>query len=90
MSTETIQVRRPIYGYVRALPELHITEVLRLSRELHVFAEREGFTLAEVFIERKWLHSVAWDALVTNCQRHSVRNVVVPSSDHLHTLPALS
>jgi hypothetical protein len=88
--TDLMRPRPLIYGYVRALPELDISEVLRLSSELREFSEREGFTLAEVFIERKWLHLVAWDALVTNCNRHDVRNVVVPDSTHLHTLPALS
>lgn len=89
--TSTLMRTRPlIYGYVRALPELDLLTVERLSEELADFAEREGFTLADVYVERRWLTLAAWDALVATCNRHDVRNVVVPNSAHLHTLPALS
>ncbi|MFE1887215.1 hypothetical protein [Streptomyces microflavus] len=83
-------VKPVIYGYVRALPELPVHAVTRLRHELTEFAEREGFALAEVFVEHRWLHTVAWDALVMSCNQHDVRNVVVPDYRHLHSLPGLS
>ncbi|MDX3277303.1 hypothetical protein [Streptomyces scabiei] len=90
MALEQANVRPLIYGYVRALPELPVHAVALLRQELTDFAEREGFALAEVFVEHRWLHTVAWDALVMSCNRHDVRNVVVPDFRHLHSLPVLS
>ncbi|MER6703605.1 hypothetical protein [Streptomyces fumanus] len=85
-----VNVKPVIYGYVRALPELPVHSVQQLKQELSDFAQREGFTLAEVFVEHRWLHSVAWDALVMSCDRHGVRDVVVPDYRHLHSTAALS
>jgi len=53
-------VNPPILGYVRALPELADVAIDLLTGELANFAQREGFALAGVYIERKWLHSAAW------------------------------
>jgi hypothetical protein len=83
-------MKPPIYGYVRALPDLDDQAVSHLHDELADFAVAAGFTLARVFVERRWLHLAAWDALVDHCNRHEVRNVVVPRSEHLHALPFLS
>jgi uncharacterized membrane protein YagU involved in acid resistance len=83
-------MKPPIYGYVRALPDLDDQAVSHLHDELAHFAFAAGFTLARVFVERRWLRLAAWDALVDHCKQHEVRNVVVPTSEHLHTLPALS
>jgi hypothetical protein len=80
----------PLLGYVRALPELAEQAVSCLCDELATFAEREGFALLHVYVERKWLHDAAWDALVEHCARDQVRHVVVPTYEHLHTMPALS
>jgi hypothetical protein len=85
-----VNVKPLIYGYVRALPELPVRSVQQLKEELTDFAQREGFTLGEVFVEHRWLHSVAWDALVMSCDRHGVRDVVVPDYRHLHSTAALS
>lgn len=79
-----------LLGYVRALPELADHAVNRLCEELTAFAEREGFVLLDIYVERKWLHVAAWDALVEHCARADVRHVVVPTYEHLHSLPALS
>lgn len=90
MSTTLMRAHPLLFGYVRALPELDSATVACLTDELAYFAAREDFLLVGVYVERRWLHSVAWDALVTDCSRYGVRNVVVPDSKHLHTLPALS
>lgn len=90
MELERPSVRPLIYGYVRTLPELPVHAITRLHQELTDFAEREGFALAEVFVEHRWLQTTAWDALVMSCNQHDVRNVVVPDYRHLHSLPGLS
>ncbi|MDX2404912.1 hypothetical protein NJO91_17545 [Streptomyces microflavus] len=90
MELERRTIRPLAYGYVRALPELRADAVAQLQSELARFAHQEGFSLAEVFVEQRWLHTVAWDALVASCKQHGVRNVVVPDYQHLHSLPGLS
>ncbi|MFJ7189695.1 hypothetical protein [Streptomyces bacillaris] len=90
MELEHRTIRPLAYGYVRDLPELQADAVVQLKSELVRFAHQEGFTLAEVFVEQRWLHTVAWDALATSCKQHGVRNVIVPDYRHLHSLPGLS
>lgn len=90
MNATPARRNEPIYGYIRALPELDVEEVLILSGTLLRWCWDNNFQLVDVFVERRWLHTVAWDALVMNCNRNDVRNVVVPDYRHLHTLPALS
>ncbi|QCW79133.1 hypothetical protein EQG64_22625 [Streptomyces sp. S6] len=90
MELEHCSIRSLAYGHVRALPELRADAVVQLQGELVRFAHQEGFALAEVFTEQRWLHTVAWDALVASCKQHGVRNVVVPEYPHLHSLPGLS
>lgn len=90
MELEHRTIQPLAYGYVRALPELRADAVAQLQSELARFAHQEGFTLAEVFVEQRWLRTAAWDALVASCKQHGVRNVVVPDYRHLHSLPGLS
>lgn len=90
MELEHRSIRPLAYGYVRALPELRGDAVAQLQSELARFTHQEGFILAEVFVEQRWLHTAAWDALVASCKQHGVRNVVVPDYRHLHSLPGLS
>ncbi|MFF2534500.1 hypothetical protein [Streptomyces cyaneofuscatus] len=90
MELEHRTIRPLAYGYVRTLPELRADAVVQLKSELVRFAHQEGFTLAGVFVEQRWLHTVAWDTLVTSCKQHGVRNVIVPDYRHLHSLPGLS
>ncbi|MFB6518593.1 hypothetical protein [Streptomyces sp. NPDC056401] len=59
-------------------------------RQMSELAAQEGFALADVFVEREWLHSTALDGLVAYARRHQVRHVVVPSTPHLHTVPSLA
>ncbi|MFF5004753.1 hypothetical protein ACFY3G_18215 [Streptomyces phaeochromogenes] len=54
------------------------------------FAEREGFTVSLVFVETRWQRALALNAMTAYCQRHNIRNVIVPTSEHLNTLPALA
>ncbi|MCX5063771.1 MULTISPECIES: hypothetical protein [unclassified Streptomyces] len=77
-------------GYVRVLPGVDMGDVVCLSGDMARFAEHEGFTLAEVFIEKEPARTTALEAMTRYCQRHDIRNVVVPTSEHLNTLPMLA
>ncbi|MFC8008952.1 hypothetical protein [Streptomyces cinereoruber] len=57
---------------------------------MRVFAGQEGFALADVLVEHQWLHTNALDRLVDLCQLRDIRNVVVPTTAHLNTVPALA
>ncbi|MFE5191820.1 hypothetical protein [Streptomyces sp. NPDC056628] len=54
------------------------------------FAEREGFTVSLVFVETRWQRTLALNAMTAYCQRHDVRNVIVPTIEHLNTLPGIA
>ncbi|MBK3559785.1 hypothetical protein JHN55_25315 [Streptomyces sp. MBT56] len=58
--------------------------------DMIALAEREGFTLHFVFIEKQPQRAAALNALVRYCQDLRIQNVVVPTNDHLNTLPALA
>lgn len=57
---------------------------------LAAFAEREGFALSLLFVETRWQRTLALNALTAYCQSHDIRNVIVPSSEHLNHLPTLA
>lgn len=82
--------RQRALGYLRALPGIDMADVVRLSGGMARFAEHQGFTLAEVFIEKEPARTTALAAMTQYCQRHDIRNVVVPTSEHLNTLPVLA
>ncbi|MDQ0776322.1 hypothetical protein QF026_004788 [Streptomyces aurantiacus] len=54
------------------------------------FAEREGFAVSLVFVEKRWQRTIALHAMTAYCQAHSIRNVIVPTSRHLNHLPTLA
>ncbi|WP_234531673.1 hypothetical protein [Streptomyces shenzhenensis] len=81
---------RLAYGYLRVLPGLGIDDVLRLHRDLVAFAEAHGLVLADVFIEAQWQQLKAWHEVVVHCHGKNVRHVVMPSPEHLHTIPVLA
>jgi hypothetical protein len=85
-----VNAKQRALGYVRALPGIDMGDVVRLSGDMARLAEREGFTLVEVFIEKEPARTTALEALTRYCQRHDIRNVVVPTSEHLNTLPVLA
>ncbi|MGW0495752.1 hypothetical protein ACWD0Z_10085 [Streptomyces sp. NPDC003007] len=53
------------------------------------FAEREGFALSMVFVEKRWQRTLALNALMAYCQGHDIRNVIVPTGEHLNQFPML-
>lgn len=54
------------------------------------FAEREGFTMSLLFVEKRWQRTLALHALTAHCTQHGIRNVIVPTSEHLNVLPMLA
>jgi hypothetical protein len=55
-------------------------EDAQVGRDLIAYAQREGFTVAEFFVEPPWLSgTTAVDALVEMMKQTGVRDVVVPS-----------
>lgn len=90
MTDDTIHPRPLCVGYLRRLPGADPKEEPRLIAELCAFAEREGFTPELVFIERRWQRTLALNALIAYCTQRDIRNVLVPTSEHLNTLPPLA
>ncbi|HEV7827622.1 MAG TPA: recombinase family protein, partial [Pseudonocardiaceae bacterium] len=76
-------VRPLIYAYLRAREGASEQEDAQVRRELTAYAQREGFTVAESFVERPWLSGTsALDALIETIEQTGVRDVVVPSLNH--------
>jgi hypothetical protein len=90
MTTDTVQLRPLCVGYLRQLPGSDPKEERHLIAALCAFAEREGFTPALVFVERRWQRTLALNALTAYCTQHDIRNVIVPTSAHLNQLLPLA
>ena len=87
MTTDT---RPLLFGYLRALPGMGIDGVIETHRQLAVFAKDQGFVLGNVFVEAKWRQLTSWVALTERCKRDGVRDVVVPSPQHLSSISVLA
>uniref|UniRef100_A0AAU2ABQ4 Uncharacterized protein n=1 Tax=Streptomyces sp. NBC_00093 TaxID=2975649 RepID=A0AAU2ABQ4_9ACTN len=86
----TADTRPLLFGYLRVLPGMGIDGVIHAHRELAAFAEDQGFVLGNVFLEARWQQLTSWVALTERCRRDNVRNVAVPSPEHLHTVAPLA
>lgn len=82
-----MSVRPLILGYLLARPDTSGDLVDWLHSELANYAEREGFALAEVFVERENSSSPALSALIDALRRGEAKAVVVPALDHLSGFP---
>src|SRR5260370_1740624 len=74
------------FGYVR-IPASASEQNLR--KALADYAERAGYTLAEVFTEHEELGSSAFAALMDALKRSKTPIVIVPSIFHFAHLPGL-
>lgn len=83
-------VRPLLLGYFRVLPHMTIDDLVRVHHDLVVFAKDRGFALGDVFVETRWQQLTSWIALTERCKRDRVRDVVVPSSEHLSATTALA
>ncbi|WP_435212654.1 hypothetical protein [Streptomyces sp. bgisy034] len=90
MSDPGTQPRRALCGYLRRLPGVDHQVEQRLTADLRIFAETRGFTLNLVFIEKEPGRTAALTAVTRYCQRHGIRDVVVPTAEHLNYLPSLA
>jgi hypothetical protein len=86
----TTDTRPLLFGYLRVLPGMGIDDVIRAHRQLARFAETRGFVLGNVFVEARLQQLTSWVALSERCTRDGVRNVVVPSPEHLHSIEPLA
>src|SRR5262249_52451893 len=83
-------MRRAIYGYMRVLSNQGDPEdVARIKDELSEYAEREGFTLKDVFTEIGKGAESAFYAMLDTLKRSDASNVITPSLWHFAGLPGL-
>jgi len=79
-----------MYGYMRIATDTdYQAESERATAELKAFAEREGYSLEEVFIEHPAAQKRAFDVLLERLKSSESRNVLVPSLWHFARLPGL-
>lgn len=77
-----------LFGYQTVRVSTPADEVARGREALAAFALREGFALAEVFVERDVDRPCsALTALISAARRSNVKAVAVPTSADLGTLP---
>lgn len=90
MTGDTIHPRPLCAGYLRRPDEVDERVEQQIIATMAAFAQGEGFTLTLVFIEKQPGHTAALHAVTRYCQHHDIRDVVVPTSEHLNTLPSLA
>lgn len=78
-----------IYGYMRVASSDEHNETERIRRELAEYAEREGFTLDQVFTESIKCSESAFYTMIEELRRHDVKDIIVPSLWHFARLPGL-
>lgn len=82
-------MRPLLFGYV-CFGERSSDRNIDLTRkEMLSFANREGFTMADVFVERHSAGTSAFASLVDALQSTEDRNVLVPTLAHFAVLPGL-
>ena len=75
-------VRPLIYGYLRVWTDTCEQDAARTERELTDYAQREGFTVAEIFIERPYLPVPAFTGLIQAIARTETKDIVIPDLSH--------
>jgi Resolvase, N terminal domain len=76
-------------GYIRLATDTSEQSARRLQDELAASAEREGYTLGEVFMEQDAGGSSAFAALIDTLTQTKTPVVVVPGVCHFAHLPGL-
>lgn len=83
-------MRPLIYGYMRVVGNADQNdEPQRIKHELATYAEREGFTLDQVFTETINCSESAFYTMIEALKRYDVRDLLVPSLWHFARLPGL-
>lgn len=71
-------VRPIVLGYLNADPLTSDRELGLGTAELAAFAEREGYALGTVFIERSGRAPVAFEAMLAEAARTGTRAIIMP------------
>jgi hypothetical protein len=76
-------VRPLALGYVREESRMSDPELAYAKRVLAEYAEREGYALGTIYVERVDRTPAAFEALVTSAIRDEAAVVIVPGFHHL-------
>lgn len=71
-------IRPVLLGYIRADALTTERDVAQSTSDLSVFADREGYSLGTVFVERTERVPHAFEAMLAEAARTGARAVVVP------------
>jgi hypothetical protein len=83
-------MRPTIYGYMRVASGGETDDdAQRIKHELTEYAQREGFTLDQMFTENIRCSESAFYAMLEALKRHDVKDIIVPSLWHFARLPGL-
>jgi hypothetical protein len=82
-------IRPLLFGYVRTYVADTRTVLPRVRRQMNTYAEREGFTFAELFVERDQGGTSAFAGLVDLVKLHPGSAVAVLSLGHFAKLETL-
>ncbi|SNQ47518.1 conserved hypothetical protein [Frankia canadensis] len=82
-------MRPLLLGYLNPRPFTSAGELDALKRELAAYADKEDFTLADIYIEQIGVWDSAFNALIEACKRDGVQVVAVLTLYHLARLPRL-
>jgi hypothetical protein len=82
-------MRPLLFGYLHPQPGTPREVLDALKRQLTTYAEREGFCLGEIFVERPEANSSAFNGLLAALKQHEARAVAVPTLYHLARFPGL-
>ena len=75
-------MRPLIYGYLRVWTDTSEQDAARTERELIDYAQREGFAVPEIFVERPYLPVPAFTGLIQAMARTETKDIVIPDLSH--------
>jgi DNA invertase Pin-like site-specific DNA recombinase len=89
---ETASLRPLAFGYGRLSATDRPEVADRLVSEMHAYADREGLTLADVYLDlldppADHPHRSGFCALMDALRRHDAAAVIIPTTTHLSRLP---
>jgi hypothetical protein len=82
-------MRLSAFGYLRVIGHVSEQAAQDMRKDLAAYAEREGYTLAKVFMDQEDSGSSAFAALIDALNRSESPVVIVPSMGHFAHLPGL-
>jgi DNA invertase Pin-like site-specific DNA recombinase len=79
---------RPLLGYLCVSNSASSRDVEDLRRKVARYAEKEGFTLVRVYVDRGRTQSAGFSSLVAALNSGEASHVVVPALHHLAFFPS--